>query len=86
MALRCLRATVTELEEAHEAIGALLRLNDSAAWQKQLEQKDAELASLRAELRAATAQALPLPLVRVRVRVRVRVSRGYEPRPRRLYP
>jgi hypothetical protein len=77
---------VTELEEAHEAIGALLRLNDSAAWQKQLEQKDAELASLRAELRAATAQALPLPLVRVRVRVRVRVSRGYEPRPRRLYP
>ena len=41
VALRCLRATVTELEEAHEAIGALLRLNDAAAWQKQLEQKDA---------------------------------------------
>ena len=56
VALRCLRATVTELEEAHEAIGALLRLNDSAAWQKQLEQKDAELASLRAELRAKAAQ------------------------------
>ena len=56
VALRCLRATVTELEEAHEAIGALLRLNDAAAWQKQLEQKDAELASLRAELRAKAAQ------------------------------
>lgn len=58
VALRCLRATVAELEEAHEALGALLRLNDSAAWQKQLEQKDAELASLRAELRATAAQAL----------------------------
>ena len=47
VALRCLRSTVLELEEAHEAMGALLRLRDSDG-----RQKDTELASLRAQLQA----------------------------------